>query len=83
MSIHGVRIYNFTSTEAILLFEKKYDEVMTTEQLNEAQTFYQGLSDNDKQTTSIQIYTECTKALDNSKYMSWAPITINDFISSQ
>ena len=45
-SIFGISIYNFNDEEfSNTLFEEKYDEIMSHEQLREAYLFYNELND--------------------------------------
>jgi hypothetical protein len=81
--IFGLRIYNFNDADySNTLFEEKYDEVMSHEQLREAYLFYNEL--NDKNGIFFKIYTECSSTLNahNNKenFMEWHPINLNMFL---
>jgi len=57
--IFGIRIYNFNDDDCSnTLFEEKYDEIMSHEQMREAYLFYTTLNDKDK--IYLKIYTECS-----------------------
>ena len=61
-SIFGISIYNFNDDDVSnILFEEKYDEIMSHEQMREAYLFYTILYD--KNNISFKIYTECTSTL--------------------
>ena len=81
-SIFGIRIYNFNDDDfSNTLFEGKYDEIMSHEQMSEAYLFYNEL--NDKNNLFFQIYTECSSTLnkDNKEqFMMWYPISLNVFL---
>ena len=81
-SIFGIQIYNFNDDDVSnILFEEKYDEVMSDEQMKEAYLFYSNLKD--KNNTSFKIYTECSSTLDNhnkDNFMMWYPLSLNTFL---
>ena len=81
-SIYGLRIYNFNREEfSNTLFEEKYDEIMSHEQMSEAYLFYREL--NDKKNIHFNIYTECISTLNsynNTNFMDWYPISLNLFL---
>jgi hypothetical protein len=81
--IFGVRMYNFNYDDDIsnMLFEEKYDEIMSHEQMREAFLFYTNL--NDKNNISFQIYTECSSTLDKynkDNFMMWYPLSLDMFL---
>jgi hypothetical protein len=80
--IFGIRIYNFNDDDCSnTLFEEKYDEIMSHEQMREAYLFYTTLNDKDK--IYFKIYTECSSTynLNNSEnYMEWYSISLNMFL---
>ena len=80
-SIFGIRIYNFNDDDIIdILFEEKYIEIMTQEQMRQAYLFYDLMFD--KNNIHFKIYTECISTLDreNKKIMDWHPISLNQFL---
>jgi len=81
-SIFGISIYNFNEDEfSNTLFEKKYDEIMSHEQMREAYLFYNEL--NDKNNIFLKIYTECSSTFnkDNKEnFMMWYPISLHIFL---
>jgi hypothetical protein len=82
--IFGIRIYNFNNDDfSNTLFEEKYDEIMSHEQMREAYLFYNGI--NDKNNIFFKIYTECTSTLDKyntEKFMEWHPMSLNTFLEN-
>ena len=87
-SIFGIRIYTYTSEEENkTLFTKKYEEIMTKQQLQEAYLFYKDI--NVMTDIHFQIYTECTSTHDareyenqNRNFMMWNPITLSFFLEN-
>ena len=80
-SIFGIQIYNFNDDDiSNILFEEKYDEVMSYNQMREAYLFYDILYDKNK--IFFKIYTECISTLDNNKdnFMMWYPLSLNTFL---
>jgi hypothetical protein len=81
-SIFGIQMYNFNDDDddSNTLFEEKYDEVMSYQQMREAYLFYTNL--NDKNKIHFKIYTECTSTLSytKDKFMMWYPLTLNAFL---
>jgi hypothetical protein len=82
--IFGIRIYNFNDDDVSnTLFEEKYDEIMSHEQMREAYLFYTEL--NDKNNLFFKVYLECSSTLDlihNKKYMNWCSISLNTFLEN-
>ena len=80
--IFGIQIYNFNDDDiSNTLFEEKYDEVMSNEQIREAFLFYNEL--NDKYNISFKIYTECSSTLDKynkAEFIDWYPISLGVFL---
>jgi len=80
--IFGLRIYNFNEDEySNTLFEEKYDEIMSHEQMREAYLFYNKLQD--KNEIFFKIYTELSSTLDKynrEPFMEWHPISLNMFL---
>jgi hypothetical protein len=79
-NIFGIRIYNFNDEISNTLFEEKYYEIMTHEQMREAYLFYTIL--NDKKDVFFKIYTECitTYGINKEKCMMWYPLSLNHFL---
>lgn len=80
--IFGIQIYNFNEDDfSNILFEEKYDEIMTYHQMREAYLFYTNLDD--KNNISFKIYTECSSALDKDNkgnFMRWHPLPLHIFL---
>jgi len=80
-SIFGIQIYNFNVDDVSnILFEEKYDEIMTYNQIREAYLFYTNL--NDKNNIFFKIYTECISTISNNKdkFMMWYPLPLDTFL---
>ena len=80
-SIFGIQIYNFNDDDiSNILFEEKYDEVMSYIQMKEAHLFYNNL--NDKNNICFKIYTEGISTLSYNKhnFMMWHPLSLDTFL---
>ena len=80
-SIFGIQIYNFNDDDiSNILFEEKYDEVMSYIQMREAYLFYTNL--NDKNNIFFKIYTECTSTLSYNRenIMMFQPLPLDIFL---
>jgi hypothetical protein len=80
-SIFGIQMYNFNDDDiSNILFEEKYDEVMSYIQMREAYLFYNNL--NDKNKVCFKIYTECSSTLSYNKdnFMMWQPLSLDTFL---
>ena len=78
-TIFGIKIYNFNDDKfANILFEVKYLEIMSHEQLREAYLFYTKL--NNKNEIRLQYYTECSSTYGEGTYFGWYPMTLELFL---
>ena len=80
-NIFGIQIYNFNEDDVSnILFEEKYDEEMSYNQMREAYIFYYIL--NDKNNIFFKIYTECISTLscNRDKCMMWQPLPLDRFL---
>ena len=80
-TIFGIQMYNFNDDDiSNILFEEKYDDVMSYNKLREAYLFYTGI--NDKNNICLKMYTECTSTLKENKhnFMTWQPLSLNTFL---
>ena len=78
-TIFGIKIYNFNDDDfANILFEEKYDEIMSHEQLREVYLFYTGL--NNKHEICFQFYTEFSSTYCEGTYFGWSPMSLNLFL---
>jgi len=81
-SIFGILIYTLNEDDYNIntLFEEKYDEIISHEQIRESYLFYTEL--NDKNNLLFKVYTECTSTLDIEKqnYKMWHSISLNQFL---
>lgn len=81
-NIFGIQIYNFNDDVSNILFEVKYDEIMSHEQMSEAYLFY--ISLNDKNNIFFKIYTEVSSTLSNNidNFMMWHPLSLEIFLKN-
>jgi hypothetical protein len=78
-TIFGIKIYNFNDDDfANILFEEKYDKIMTLEQLREIYLFYTKL--NNKNEIRFQYYTECSSTYGEGTFFSWFPMSLDIFL---
>jgi hypothetical protein len=80
-SIFGIQIYDFNDNDVRnILFEEKYDEVMSYHQMREAYLFYTELKKNNE--IHFKIYTECVSTLtyNRDNFMMWYPMTLDTFL---
>ena len=78
-SIFGIQIYDFNDNDVSnILFEEKYDEVMSYQQMREAYIFYTEL--NNKNELRFQYYTECSSTYDKGTFFNWYPISLDIFL---
>jgi hypothetical protein len=78
-TIFGIRIYNFNDDECSnILFEEKYIEVMSHEQMKEAYLFYTEL--NNKDGIHFQYYTECFSTYGEGTFLMWHPLLLDAFL---
>jgi len=82
-NIFGIQIYNFNDDDiSNILFEEKYDEVMSYTQMREAYLFYTNL--NDKNNIFFKIYTECSSTLSYNRenLMMFQPLPLDTFLEN-
>ena len=78
---YGIQIYNFNNDISNILYEEKYDEIMSYTQMREAYLFYNNL--NNKNNVFFKVYTECSDTLskyDKDNFMAWTPLSLNTFL---
>jgi hypothetical protein len=79
--IFGIKIYDFNEDDVSnVLFEEKYPEQMTLEQMREAYLFYAELSN--KPSIHFQYYTECSSTYGKGTFMAWQPISVGMFLEN-
>lgn len=78
--IFGIQIYTRQDDVIDTLFEEKYDEPMSYQQMREAYLFYDNLQD--KHTILFNTYNEytCTHTLDIGNFMMWTPLRVDTFL---
>jgi hypothetical protein len=88
-SIYGIRIYTYDAVNdsSVTLFTKKYEKIMTKDQLREVYLFYKEL--HIKTDIHFQIYTECTSThelrtyeIQHRNFMTWYPISLSFFLEN-
>jgi len=80
-NIFGIKIYNFKDDGfSNILFEQKYDVIMSDKQKKEAYLFYTKLDN--KNDVFFKIYTECisTQDRDCEDFIMWYPISLDIFL---
>lgn len=77
--IYGIKIYSCIDKYTIL-FEQKYNKIMSNEMMKEAKVFYENLNENDKKSVKFQIYTKCEGIDYKEDCMIWWNISLNEFI---
>jgi hypothetical protein len=82
-TIYGLQIYKFNDDDvSYVLFEEKYDEPMTPQQMQEAYLLYTTMKEN---TLHFKVYTECTSTLNyngRETFMHWFPYTLQAFLET-
>ena len=80
-SIFGIQIYNFNDDDfSNILFEEKYDKVMSYHQMRKAYLFYTELNKDSE--IKFKIYTECSSTLSYNRenFMIWQPLSLDTFL---
>ena len=78
-SVFGIRIYNFNDDDvANILFEEKYDEIISDEEKKKAYLFYTEL--NNKNEIHFKYYTECSSTYNKGSFFRWYPMSLNLFL---
>ena len=80
-SIFGIQMYNFNDDDiSNILFEEKYDEIMSYNQMRETYLFYTELNKDNE--IHFKIYTECSSTLSYNKdnFMMWYPLSLDTFL---
>ena len=78
-TVFGIKIYNFNDNDfSNILFEEKYNEIMSIEQMREAYLFYTEL--NNKNEIHFQYYTECSSTYGEGTYFNWSPMSLEIFL---
>lgn len=79
LGIFGIKIYLISEDNiSNILFESKYDTLMSDEQIREAYLFYKELHNNPD--IHFQLYTECSSTYGEGVYMDWHPISRKVFL---
>jgi hypothetical protein len=78
--VYGIRIYNFVDDVSNILFERKYDVIMTKEMLKDVKLIYEELYENNKDQIFFQIYTGRSSTYDKDIFMQWIPIKFDIFL---
>jgi hypothetical protein len=74
-NIYGIAISLQVGSYFSELFNKIYPAVMTCEQIQEAKTMYDKLTEGEKSSLNIRFYTSCSSTYDlaSAPFMSWFP----------
>jgi len=80
-NIYGIMIYNFINEEENILFERKFDIIMSNEEKREARLFYNEINEILKSKVLFKIYTSVssTYSMNDGDWMDWEPITLDYF----
>ena len=78
--IYGINIYTVTNDEYIILFERKYDTLMSNEMIIETKLFYENLNEDLKKIIKFKIYTKCKSIYNKDELMIWLNISSKDFV---
>lgn len=77
--VYGIGIYTRNVNDIIYtLYEKKYNGIMSDEQMEKAYLYYMKLPD--KTDISFRIYAECSSTYTPETFMSWCPISLPTFV---
>lgn len=83
-NIFGIRMYKFNEEEdSVTLYEQKWEEIMSAEQMREAYLFYTQIQANEANNIFFKFYTECSSTLDcknKDVYYAWHPMPLNTFV---
>jgi hypothetical protein len=79
-NIYGIKIYSCIDNKCIVLFEQKYNTIMTNEMMKETKVFYENLDENNKKNVKFQIYIKCKFIGREDNFMIWWKISSNEFI---
>lgn len=79
--IYGIKIYSYSYIhDYVLLFEQKYNTIMSKEMMEESRVFYNNLDEHNKKNVKFQIYIKCKSIDDEKKCMIWLNTSLNEFI---
>ena len=73
----GWELYNEDYTKLIIEFEKKYEEKMTAEQIQEVKSDYDKLSDTEKTQCTYYILTSCTTSHETNNAPMLVPYAVS------
>jgi hypothetical protein len=77
-SIFGIKIYQFDGNSVNVLFEAKYDTIMSDEVMRDVYLFYIELKN--KHEVHFAYYTECSTTYGEGTFFSWFPMSLNIFL---
>jgi hypothetical protein len=82
LDMYGIQIYHYIDDDdfAKILFEKKYDTIMSQEQIGEVLLAYEELIKNGNQNLRFQIFTEYSTTYGEGKFIKWFPISSEQFL---
>jgi len=73
----GWELYNEDYTKLIIGFEKRYEEKMTMEQIQEVKSEYDKLSETEKEQCTYYAFTSCTTTYEINTAPMIVPYTLN------
>lgn len=77
--IYGIKLYNCID-EYKILFEQKYNTIISNEMMKETKAFYENLNEDIKKNIKFKIYKNCKSIDDDTNFMIWLNISLNEFI---
>ena len=78
-NIFGIKIYNFNNQDCDnILFEKKYNHIITDDEKKKTYLFYTKL--NNKNKIHFKYYTQCTSTYQKGTFFRWYPMSLNLFL---
>jgi len=70
--IRGISMYLYDdSYQPLFSYEKKYNDKMTIEQIQESEKEYNNLTNDQKQQLSINVYVNSSSTYDEGSFMHW------------
>lgn len=82
-TIYGLQIYKFNDDDvSYVLFEEKYAEPMTPQQMQEAYLLYTTMKEHPLR---FKVYMECSSTLNyngRETFMQWVPYTLQAFLET-
>jgi len=78
--ILGIQMYNFNDDDlANVLFEKKYNKIMSDDEKKHAYMVYTELN-NKQELVHFKYYTECSSTYGEGTFLMWCPMSLDLFL---